>query len=107
MYSVIGLDMVEYLLNSNAILLQVQGGICRGDPGTAKVLNTVGCIVVPVYTHVHSHRNNPIHRRLVDMAGAVGCREVLVQLPHAFHPGRGPGFQASPLALHNQELVSS
>lgn len=107
MYSVIEPDIVKYLLDSNSISPQVQGGICRGDPGINKVPNTVACVVVLIYTHIHAHRNYPIHRRWVDMPGTVGCRKILIELLNTFVPGRGSRFQTSPLTLHNQKFVGS
>ena len=107
MYSVIGLDMVEYLLDSNAIILQVQAATGRGDLEMTNVPNTVGCVVVLIYTHIHAHGNYPIHRRSVTMPGAVGCRKILIELSYAFIPGSGSRFQTSPLALHNQKFVGT
>lgn len=72
-YLVIGLDMVEYVLDTNTISPQVQGDICRGDHGIKNVPNTVGSVVVLIYSHVHAHRNYSIHWRWVDMPSAVGC----------------------------------
>lgn len=107
MYSVVEPNMVKYLLDSNTIILKVQGEGCRGDPGISNVPNTLGCIMVLVYTHKHAHRNYPIHRRWVDMPGAVGCRKILIELVDTFLPGRGSRLQTSSFALHNQKFGSS
>jgi hypothetical protein len=40
MYSVIGLDVMEYLLDSNVMILQVQRLSCRGDSAISRRIHT-------------------------------------------------------------------